>query len=149
MRSRAALAAILFMTAAASGCFSADDQGTPSDTGGEQVDQANATAPGADMYIVATDHAAYLYPESWYKMRPETFTVDKGDPVNLTFKNALGNMAEHTIVIDELDIKIGPLGPGAFESLAFTADQAGTFTYYCDVGNHQTLGMEGTFTVNG
>jgi hypothetical protein len=39
------------------------------------------------------------------------------------------------------------VGAGASDVVEFTADKAGTFEYYCSVGNHRAMGMKGTLTV--
>jgi len=36
---------------------------------------------------------------------------------------------------------------GATDTFQFVADKAGTFQYYCSVGNHKAMGMVGTLTV--
>lgn len=143
------LIALLAATALA-GCFSDDSGPSGLDGEGAAVDGgANNTTALADeeVYIVGTDLS--FYPESWYKVRPATVEVSAGDIVNLTFKNALGNQYEHSLVLEGYDIKLGPIPEGEAEATIFTADQTGTFAFYCDVGNHRDLGMEGTFTVTG
>lgn len=81
---------------------------------------------------------------SSFKFDPKTITVKKGQKIKLLFKNAQGN---HNLVIDELNARTGLLKAGEEESVDFTADKAGVFKYYCSVGNHRAMGMEGTFTV--
>ncbi|MBI2031922.1 MAG: cupredoxin domain-containing protein [Candidatus Levybacteria bacterium] len=79
-----------------------------------------------------------------FKFDLKTITVKKGQKVKILFKNAQGN---HDFVIDEFDVKTQVLNAGEEEAVEFTADQAGTFKYYCSVGNHRAMGMEGTLTV--
>ncbi len=142
------LIALLVATALA-GCF-ADD--APSDTDGGDgdtqngADDANETAVDTEIYLVGTDQS--LYPESIYTIRPETAEARAGDVVNLTFKNALGNTESHSLVLEGYDVKIGPIEESVAASVVFTADQTGTFAYYCDIGNHRQLGMEGQLTVS-
>lgn len=140
---------VLLAAAALTGCFGSDGPSESSGDGdgmGGDSSAGNETAVDAELYLVATDQS--LYPESLYKIRPETAEVRAGDVVNLTFKNALGNSESHSLVLEGYDIKIGPIEESVAESVTFTADQTGTFAYYCDIGNHRELGMEGQLTVS-
>jgi plastocyanin len=74
----------------------------------------------------------------------KTITVNKGDRVKITFKNADGF---HDLVIDELGVKTKQISGGAQEVVEFTATKAGSFQYYCSVGQHRANGMWGTLTV--
>lgn len=80
-----------------------------------------------------------------FKFMPATMAVNKGDTVKITFKNTGGF---HDFVIDEFDgAKTKQIGANAEETIEFVADKAGTFEYYCSVGNHRGMGMKGTLTV--
>ena len=81
---------------------------------------------------------------SAFKFAPATLTVNKGDTVRITFKNTGGT---HDFVIDELGVKTQVINTGQEEVVEFVADTAGTFEYYCSVGNHRQMGMVGTLTV--
>ncbi len=79
-----------------------------------------------------------------FSFSPSTLTVKKGDKVKITFKNS-GGM--HDWVLDEFNAKTKQIAAGASETIEFVADKAGTFEYYCSVGNHRAMGMKGTLTV--
>lgn len=79
-----------------------------------------------------------------FKFNPATITVRKGDKVKITFKS-VGGM--HDFVIDDYDIQTKMLDSGLSETVEFTADKAGSFEYYCSVGNHRQMGMKGTLKV--
>lgn len=79
-----------------------------------------------------------------YEYSPKQISVKKGDTVKIVFVNTVGL---HDFVIDELDLKTDVIKAGESESVQFVADTAGTFTYYCSVGNHRKMGMEGILTV--
>lgn len=79
-----------------------------------------------------------------FKFSPSTLTVNKGDNVKITFKNLQGT---HDFVIDELGVKTPTITAGKDEVVNFVADEAGSFKYYCSVGNHRAQGMEGTLVV--
>lgn len=79
-----------------------------------------------------------------YKFDPATITVKKGDTVKINF-TAQGNMP-HDFTIDEFNVATKQL-TNASETVQFVADKAGTFEYYCSVGNHRALGMVGKLVV--
>ena len=79
-----------------------------------------------------------------FSFTPSTITVKKGDKVKIIFKS--GDMM-HDLKIDELGVATKILRAGEQDSIEFIADKAGTFEYYCSVGNHRAMGMKGTFIV--
>lgn len=79
-----------------------------------------------------------------FAFSPTTIKVKKGDSVTVTFKNDAGF---HDFVIDELNVRTEVLGAGKSQTVTFVADKAGTFAYYCSVGNHRKMGMEGKLIV--
>ncbi len=79
-----------------------------------------------------------------FSFTPATITVKKGDKVKLIFKNSGG---VHDFVIDELGVKTKQISGGASDTVEFIADKAGTFEYYCSIGNHRQMGMKGTLIV--
>ena len=80
-----------------------------------------------------------------FKFDPSTLTLKKGQPVKLTFKNA-GN-APHNLTIADLDVRTKTIRGGEEDTVEFTPDKTGTFSYVCTVGNHAEQGMKGTATV--
>lgn len=81
---------------------------------------------------------------SSFKLSPSTITVKKGDTVRITFKSQ-GPL--HNFVIDEFGVATGELGEEEEEEVEFVADKAGTFEYYCSIGNHRAQGMKGKLVV--
>ena len=79
-----------------------------------------------------------------YAFAPKTLTVKKGDTVKIIFANA-GGM--HDFVIDEFNVRTNRIQGGASQTATFVADKAGSFEYYCSVGNHRAMGMKGMLTV--
>lgn len=79
-----------------------------------------------------------------FSFSPATLTVQKGDKVKITFKNTEGF---HDFKIDEYGVATKQAQSPAEEVLEFTADKAGSFEYYCSVGEHRAKGMKGTLTV--
>jgi plastocyanin len=79
-----------------------------------------------------------------FKFVPGTMSVKKGDTVKITFVNSGGT---HDWNLDEFNAHTGIIQGGATKTVTFVADQAGSFEYYCSVGNHRAMGMRGTLTV--
>lgn len=102
----------------------------------ESTNAASGDTTGAVKEITVTG--------SPFKFEPSTITVKKGDTVKLTFKNSSGT---HNFVIDELNVKTKTISAGESDPVTFTASTAGSFEYYCAVGNHRAMGMKGTLTV--
>jgi len=71
--------------------------------------------------------------------------VKKGDVVNVTLTNS--GIQPHDFTLEGYNIKTKVLNSGQTDSIIFTADKTGTFTYYCSVPGHKDLGMMGQFVV--
>lgn len=78
------------------------------------------------------------------KFDTTSFSVKKGDRVKVTYTNGGGT---HDLRIDGYSVGTKVLQKDASESFEFVADKAGSFEFYCSVGNHRAMGMKGTFTV--
>lgn len=74
----------------------------------------------------------------------KTIKVKKGDTVRIVFTNTVGF---HDFVIDEFNSRTPQLQAGQTATIEFVANKAGSFQYYCSVGNHRAQGMWGTLTV--
>jgi plastocyanin len=113
-----------------------DDAGMDDDGhGGDGHDDANSpVADGArEVEMTATDFA----------FDPDEITAEAGEDlaIVLTSEDLL-----HDFTIDELDAHVAA-DRGETATGGFTADEAGTYTYYCSVPGHREAGMEGTLTV--
>ncbi len=80
-----------------------------------------------------------------FSFTPSTLSVKKGDTVKITFKMASGT--SHDFVIDAFNVRTNRLEAGDAQTVTFVADKAGSFEYYCSVGQHRAMGMKGTLTV--
>ncbi len=76
--------------------------------------------------------------------KPNEIRVKKGEKVTITLSNAGGF---HNLVIDEFNVKTKIIKDGEEETVTFTPDKAGTFEFYCSVGNHRAMGMKGKLIV--
>lgn len=70
--------------------------------------------------------------------------VKQGDKVRIELTSADGY---HDWVVDEFDAATKKVNTGESTSVEFVADQAGTFEYYCSVGEHRASGMRGNLIV--
>ncbi len=70
--------------------------------------------------------------------------VKEGDTVVINFTSTDGF---HDWVVDEFNAKTARVSTGNTASVAFVADKAGTYEYYCSVGTHRQQGMVGTLIV--
>lgn len=77
---------------------------------------------------------------------PREIRVNVGDTVRITYENGGGF---HDWVLDEFDAATSQFSGGSSETVEFVADEAGTFEFYCSVGNHRARGMWGNFVVEG
>ena len=80
-----------------------------------------------------------------YSFTPDNIIVDEGDTVRITFVNEGSH--SHNFSFETLDYGTETLGTGESQTVEFTAPAAGTYTFYCSIFPHQSLGMEGTMTV--
>ncbi|MEK7560363.1 MAG: plastocyanin/azurin family copper-binding protein [Patescibacteria group bacterium] len=142
------------------------DKGQGPDTGGDGSGSESAEPQeGADAGIVNPPTAANPTPGS----RPVSITDVEEPPVetfHVTAKNFSFSLAEirvrkgsrvkinlnvaegfHDLVLDEFNARTMRGGEGTHTSVEFVADKAGTFEYYCSVGNHRQMGMVGKLIV--
>ncbi len=80
-----------------------------------------------------------------FKYDPATLTVKVGQPVHIVLNNK--GTLQHTFVIDDPVVHIGPVQGGATGDTTFTPDKTGTYVFYCDTPGHKAAGMTGTLTV--
>lgn len=150
MRNPRVAALVLFLVL--SGCTSGSDEGpdgsqSPAGTGSPGPGPDGETpANETEMYAVATDLSTQV--DTWFRFRPDEFEAKVGDRLNITLKAAIGNTYSHSLYIDALNVRLGPIPAEQFVSVVVPLTQAGSFTFYCNEGNHQELGMTGTLTVS-
>ena len=139
--------AALFVIAAAlalpvAGCGGGDDDnGTSADTNGAGANQASTTAGGGGggqtVDMTAVD----------YRFNPADTSVKSG---NVTFNLTNDGQQPHSLEIEDVngqDEEIeGDVSPGQSGSLTVNLPP-GTYEFYCPVGNHKEMGMEGEITV--
>ncbi len=133
------------------GYFALSNPGTPEATQSPEPTQAMASAsPDMSVSPSATGNAMngkvkeFTVTASNFSFSLKEMKVMKGDTVKITFKNAEGF---HDFRIAEFNVATKQLKAGAEETVEFVADKAGTFEYYCSVGQHRAMGMKGSLIV--
>jgi uncharacterized cupredoxin-like copper-binding protein len=81
-----------------------------------------------------------------FRFAPEAITATAGQQTTIALANV--GVLEHSLVIDELGVKIGPLQANQTGEQTFTPNAAGQYVFYCDIPGHFEAGMAGTITVN-
>lgn len=77
-----------------------------------------------------------------FSFTPNVINAEPGDRVSITFTKETGF---HTFVIDEIGVEFA-VAQG--EKLNFTApSEPGEYAFYCSIGSHRSMGMEGTLIV--
>lgn len=108
---------------------------------------APTTAPATSTPSTGTQTGAvkeFTVTNSGMTFTQKTLSVNKGDRVKITFQNTGGT---HDLRIDGYNVGTKVIQAGQSETFEFTADKAGSFEYYCSVGQHRQMGMKGTLTV--
>ena len=82
---------------------------------------------------------------SEYSFNPANITITKGEKIRLTFTNVGSQF--HNLIINGIDVKTKTVATGKSDTIEFTASESGSFTFFCEIGNHQSLGMEGELRV--
>ncbi|MDP3941122.1 MAG: cupredoxin domain-containing protein [bacterium] len=109
-----------------------------------EVTQEASPSGGAMSSETAGATKTFNITASSFKFNPATITVKKGDSVTIVLTNSGGN---HNLVVDEFNARTKDLPSGATDTITFVANKAGTFEYYCSIGNHRQMGMVGKLIV--
>lgn len=80
-----------------------------------------------------------------YSFSPSSISLTQGEETKIIFKN--NGKLPHNFVIDGLEISTKTIGSGKEDSAIVKADKTGKYTFYCSIGNHRQLGMEGQLLV--
>jgi plastocyanin len=102
---------------------------------GAMEDESNMEAGTVKEFTVTAENFAFSQNE---------IRVKKGDTVKINFTSTDGF---HDWVVDEFDAATERVNTGGTTSVEFVASETGEFSYYCSVGSHRQLGMEGMLIV--
>lgn len=113
--------------------------------------ETSATTPGEKQtdksspdLAMKSDVKTFNVEGGMFYFNPKEIRVKKGNTVKIVFTNKEGF---HDWGIDEFNARTAQIAAGKTETIQFVADKAGTFEYYCSVGNHRAQGMKGNLIV--
>lgn len=146
--------AIVILVGVGFGC--AGDRSVPAVRAPIVPDTSTSTEPAADLAVAdrvpsiiaedivvpSTDPLSLTMTAGNFFFDPATIVATPGQTITITFTNIEG---EHTFIIDELSMNT-TITNGSI--ITFTAPTIpGSYSYFCDVGAHRKLGMEGVLNV--
>lgn len=109
-------------------------------------DSSRSTSSGLGQQVETVEIKEVLVSGNEYSFTPASITLSKGQRTKIVFKN-IGNTS-HDFVVDELGVKTAVISGGQEIALEVVPEKTATYSFYCSVGNHRNLGMEGKLTVN-
>ena len=80
-----------------------------------------------------------------FAFTPPKITLKKGQEAVITFKNT--GKYPHNLTISDLNVATKTIQPGEQDSITFTPNKTGSFSYACTVDSHAGKGMKGILTV--
>lgn len=108
------------------------------DSGASPTDNVMAAEDTAtDVKTIDIEAGSFYY-------KPNVLTVKKGQKVKIVIHSV---SMMHDFNIDELGVKSAIVKNGDTGTVEFTPEKAGTFEYYCSVGQHRANGQVGKITV--
>lgn len=127
------------MTASPSSAMMIDDDDLPAVSSSPSAKAGTASpAPAmANVKEFTLDAGSFYY-------KPNTIKVKKGDTVRVTI---MGKDMMHNFIIDELNVRSKTVKTGESDTVEFVASKAGSFEFYCGIGQHRTNGQVGTLVV--
>src|SRR5581483_6421859 len=105
-----------------------------------------STTNSTTTVITGTNTKSFTIHGQDFSFSPNQISVNKGDTVKITFVSDNGS---HDLVVDGYNARTNVLTTGKSQTITFLADKAGSFQFYCSVGNHRQMGMTGTLVVKG
>lgn len=102
-----------------------------------QVKETTDSAANASEQVVTIEAGSFYY-------KPNVINAKVGDKIKvvMTSKDMM-----HDFKIDELNVMLPVTKSGETNEVEFTASKAGTFEFYCSVGQHRKNGQVGTLVV--
>lgn len=107
--------------------------------------QAPSSTPTAAESVAPSSVQEIMITGNEFAFAPSIINIKQGETVKITFKN-IGKYP-HNFTISDLNIQTKTIKAGEQDSVQFTADKAGSFSYVCTVGSHADKGMKGILVV--
>ena len=129
--------------AAALGIAACGDDDDASDSGSTGTTEGEAAAP------TSPSSASVKVSETEFKISPANPSIDKAGPVTFAVSN--DGTIPHALEVEgpNGETKTGTIEPGKSEDLKVDLSKAGTYEWYCPIGNHKDQGMKGEIKVAG
>lgn len=80
-----------------------------------------------------------------FAFTPSVLNLKKNERIRIKLTND-GGMT-HNLVVDGMDVSTKNIGPGESDTVEFTPLESGTFAFFCSIGGHRGLGLEGKIIV--
>lgn len=113
---------------------------------GDMIDTSPVASPSVSSAAVNQGEVKeFAVAATNFKFDPASMRVKQGDTVRIVLTNN-GSMP-HDWKVDEFNAATKVIQPGQSDTVEFVAGEAGTFEYYCSVGQHRQLGMVGNLIV--
>ena len=119
-------------------------EASTSETVDTTVEETGVNEATTESEEATTDVQTFTLDGANFKFSETEIRVKKGAKVKIVL-NVKDMM--HDWVVDEFNARTEQVAAGKTASVEFVADKAGTFEYYCSVGNHRTKGMVGKLIV--
>jgi len=139
------IAAVLAATALLAACGDDDtDMGGMDHGGGSDMSDGMGDMGHEEASPVADGARRIEVTASSFAFDPDTIEVDAGEDIAIVLSS---DDTLHDFTIDEVDAHVAA-DEGESDEGGFTADEPGTYTFYCSIEGHREAGMEGTLTVS-
>lgn len=142
---RASTIAMVVALLGVSACGGDDDepaasQGTPKATATETPAATPAAGKGEQLALTASEGGGLSFDPEGLDAKAGTVTIELDNPS--------ANQMPHNVVIEGNGVDAaGEIAQPGSTSTATADLKAGSYTFYCAVGQHRQNGMEGTLTV--
>ena len=133
---------LVLATLAVAGCGGDDEEptsGSSSDSGTPTATATEAASGGGENLALAADPSALEFDKTELTAKAGKVTITMDNPSDIP----------HNVEVEGNGVEAKGETVGKGEKSIATADlKAGTYDFYCAVGNHRGAGMEGKLTVN-
>jgi plastocyanin len=134
---------LVLATAVAVAAFTVAGCGNDDDEAAEETTAETEEAAGQPVHVdvVETD----------FEIDPKDATVDEGGTIDFDIRN--DGETTHQLTIEPQEGGIprtsDRIPPGHGDTFPVVSLDPGKYIWYCPIGNHRQMGMEGTLTVGG
>jgi uncharacterized cupredoxin-like copper-binding protein len=145
---RISLLAPFLVAALIAGCGSSSSSSTSSTASAAPTSSTAATSSSAAAGASGSGQDVSLS-ETEFKITPAGPAVAKTGTITITVRNS--GTITHALAVQTPAgiVRTADIAPGATATLKVDATKAGKYTFYCPIGNHRMLGMQGVLTVGG